>query len=282
MIFALVFLIFAPFFVGFFALCFMSKRKKTGVLLFHRISKKMPLSLSQISVKQFEIFCEELSFSQKKSVTFSNFSMRNDEVCISFDDGHKSVFTLAFPVLKRYGFTATVFVASAIIDGEKVEDFYSTNEMMNAENLLELSQNGWEIASHGVKHLDFTLLDDKNLREELLFSKEKLQNLTKKNVSALSFPYGSWNERTIKIAKECEYKKFSVYRKHKFADGKNIIPATAIYPFDNKKDMKNKISGEICGLTKLTSIIVPHFAKGTPIFFWNKHYNLNANKTKLT
>ena len=248
----LIIILLIPFFVGATVFIFSQKTKKTGVLLFHRISKGFPKSLSQVGIKQFENFCKEIKKSGK-------------DVCIAFDDGHQSVFDLAFPILKKYNFTAMVFV----ITGKEISDFYNTKNMMNAENIKEMSDNGFEIGSHTVGHLDLTLLDETDLRNELLNSKTYLEDITRKTISALSFPYGSWNEKVVKIAEECGYKKFIVYRGHKFADGNKIIPATAIYPFDNF----DKISGEMKGITKALSDIVPHFAKGTPIFFWNRLYN---------
>ncbi|MDR0303954.1 MAG: polysaccharide deacetylase family protein [Chitinispirillales bacterium] len=262
-----------PFFIGLILLCFSQKSKKTGVLLFHRISKKHPKSLSQISAKQLYKFCEQICLSSKKAVVFSQYSMQSENnISIVFDDGDKSVFDIAYPILKKYNLTATVFIASGIIENEKIDDFYSTKNMMSAENIKELSDFGWEIASHGVRHLDLTLLDENDLYGELVHSKAKIEKLTGKPVSALSFPYGSWNEKIVKTAQNCGYEKFAVYRKHKFADEKKIIPATAVYPFDNSEGIKRKISGEINGITKATSLIVPHFAKGTPMFFWNKLY----------
>ena len=289
MIFAALALLLAPLIVGLFAGLFAPKSKDVGVLLFHRISKGLPLSLSQVSARQFEFFCAELARSQKRAVAFSQFTSPKDEVCICFDDGHKSVFEFAYPIIKKYGLTATVFAASGIIGKEKIEDFYSTKNMMTADNLRELSQNGWEIGSHGVRHLDLTLLDDEALAWELLNSKKELQNAIfgrdkadrAENgdkaclVCTISFPYGGWNERVIERAKEFGYEKFSVYRKHGLADGKTIIPATAIFPFDDKKDIKAKISGEIGGLTYVLSSLVPHFAKGTPMFFWHGLYGFN-------
>ena len=267
------FVVFLPFFTGLTVLCFSQKSKKTGVLLFHRISKNYPKSLSQVSVKQFEKFCKEIALSQKKTVNFSDFSMENNDICIVFDDGDKSIYDFAFPVLKKYNLTATIFIASGIIANKKITDFYNTKNMMTAENIKEMSDNGFEIASHSAVHLDLTLLDENDLRKELLNSKKELEKLTGKSVPALSFPYGSWNEKAITIAEECGYKKFAVYRKHKFADGKKIIPATAVYPFDNSDGIKHKISGKIKGTVKALSIVIPHFAKGTPVFFWHKLYN---------
>ena len=249
MIKAVLVFIFLPLLVGITALCFSGKRKKVEFILFHRISKKFPNSLSEVSVKQFENFCKEV---------------KDNKVNIAFDDGHKSVYDLAFPILKKYNLTATAFVASGIISGEKIDDFYSTKDMMSAENLLELSANGWEIASHSVHHLDLTLLSESDLLSELENSKKDLENLIGKPVKSLSFPYGKRNRKVIEAAKKCGYENFAIY-------GENSI---AVLPFDNKNDYKSKISGEISGLTKVIATIIPHFAKGTPMFFWNKLYRL--------
>ena len=283
MIFTVLPVLLLPLAVGIFAgSFFVRKRKETGVLLFHRISSGSPLSLSQVSKKQFETFCRLLAESKKKTVLFSQFHSSKDEVCVCFDDGHKSVFELAFPILKKFGFKATVFAAGGAGVGEKIKDCYSTANMMSAADLKELCECGWEIASHGVGHLDLTLIDDKTLKYELLRSKEILEEICQKKTAALSFPYGSWNARVFEAAKACGYEKFTAYRKHKFCDSKTIFPSTAVYPFDDKKDLARKISGEIGGLTLALSLLVPHFAKGTPIFFGSKSYEWKRLKMKET
>lgn len=245
-------LIFVPFIVGLTAFCFSGKPKKIEFILFHRISTGIPKSLSEVSVKQFEKFCKEVG---------------KNKVKIIFDDGHKSVFDSAFPILKKYNLTATVFIPGGIISGEKIDDFYSTENMMSAENIKELSKNGWEIASHSVHHLDLTLLSDEDLLNELNNSKKDLGNLTGKSVKSFSFPYGKCNKKVIEVAKNCGYEKFAIYGKNSFA----------VLPFDDMYDMKSKISGEIKGLTKILATTIPHFAKGTPVFFWNKLYNFRKN-----
>lgn len=40
-------------------------------------------------------------------------------VMLSFDDGRKSVWTIAFPLLKKYGFSATVFLAPGIVRSDE-------------------------------------------------------------------------------------------------------------------------------------------------------------------
>lgn len=75
-------------------------------------------------------------------------------VVFSFDDGRLDTYTYAFPILKKYGFSATINVTTDFIDHpEKYTNFKSANNRaMNWEQVLDLYQNGWEIASHGHTH----------------------------------------------------------------------------------------------------------------------------------
>jgi peptidoglycan/xylan/chitin deacetylase (PgdA/CDA1 family) len=66
-------------------------------------------------------------------------------VTLSFDDGLSSVYTDAFPVLKRYGQRATVGIVSNRVTSR--DDNY-----MDVSRVLELQKNGWEVASHGLTH----------------------------------------------------------------------------------------------------------------------------------
>jgi peptidoglycan/xylan/chitin deacetylase (PgdA/CDA1 family) len=113
-----------PLIIGLAALCFLGKRKLVGIILFHRISENFAKSLSEISIKQFEEFCKMVSRSDKKMVHFSDYLMQSpNNICIAFDDGHKSVFDFAFTVMKKYNLIATVFVASGMVSDEKIDDF---------------------------------------------------------------------------------------------------------------------------------------------------------------
>lgn len=75
-------------------------------------------------------------------------------VVFSFDDGRLDTFTNAFPVLNKYGFTATVNITTDFINNpHNYKNFKSAGNMaMTWDEILTLQENGWEIASHAHTH----------------------------------------------------------------------------------------------------------------------------------
>ena len=65
-------------------------------------------------------------------------------VSFTFDDGIVSAHQTAFPVLKSRGQVATAGIVAGMLG--------TNDDYMNARQVRELEQNGWEIASHGLTH----------------------------------------------------------------------------------------------------------------------------------
>lgn len=75
-------------------------------------------------------------------------------VSFTFDDGRRDNFTYAYPIMKKYGISGTLFCTTGYIDGtwQKDESWHSAGEPIRLNELKELKKNGWEIALHGDKH----------------------------------------------------------------------------------------------------------------------------------
>lgn len=101
-------------------------------------------------------------------------------ITFAFDDGYESVYELAFPILSRYDFPATVFVITSTI---------GQPGYLSLEQLKTLYENGWEIASHSISHPHLSQLDDKQLLVEIKDSKRTLKELGF-TVYSFSPPYG--------------------------------------------------------------------------------------------
>ena len=69
-------------------------------------------------------------------------------VMISIDDGYRSVYNVAYPILKKYGFGATLFV---YIDYVGV-----SSKALTWDLLRELKREGFYIGSHSVAHSDLS------------------------------------------------------------------------------------------------------------------------------
>ena len=119
-------------------------------------------------------------------------------VSFTFDDGQKSVYTLARPILAAKGVPATFFIETAPLNGGETWT-------VNWSQLKELQDSyGWEVGSHSVNHPYLTKTSDQTLDYELKKSREDLESHGLK-VKAFATPYGDYDLRVVSyIAKYYE------------------------------------------------------------------------------
>lgn len=133
----------------------------------------------------------------------------DNEFCITFDDGFESVYAVAYPALRQRGLSAIVYIPTASI-GKTI----TWNErlavrlepVMTAGQIKELANDCFEIGSHTVSHPMLTKLSDEDLRRELIDSKQLLEDITGREVTSLSYPYGDYDQRVLDACLEAGYR----------------------------------------------------------------------------
>lgn len=105
-------------------------------------------------------------------------------VVLTFDDGFKSVFDQALPVLKEHGFTASFFIPN---------DFVGREHMMDRSDLQVLVAEDMEIGAHSVSHCDLTQADPDVLLHELAAGRQQLEQILQLPVTSLAYPFGYQN-----------------------------------------------------------------------------------------
>lgn len=121
-------------------------------------------------------------------------------IFITLDDGYRNNLNVydIFQRVKNNQFvpTATIFVIS---------DFIGGRNRLSYTDLKRLSDSGlFSIQSHTATHPDLTKTTDFN--HELKDSKEKIENITEKEVMVISYPYGNTDAKVI-----AEVKKYYLY-----------------------------------------------------------------------
>ena len=116
---------------------------------------------------------------------------------ITFDDGFAGNYRYAFPMLQRYGFTATFFVVS-----NKMGD----PNMLHWRELDEMARHGMTIGSHTANHCLLSTLDQHRTRSELAESKQRIEQQLGRTVHYLSLPSGDSNRWYPRVAEECGYR----------------------------------------------------------------------------
>lgn len=113
---------------------------------------------------------------------------RDKLVILTFDDGYVTFYTKAWPILKQYNFSATVYVITGYVG------IYPN--YLNWEQSKELSLNGMEIGCHTMTHPSLPTLDESGLIQQINASKSVLEQ-NGFTVDAFCYPSGQYNNKTI-------------------------------------------------------------------------------------
>jgi len=111
----------------------------------------------------------------------------NNFVVLTFDDGYLDFYTNALPVLRKYDFTATVFLPTVFIGNRKPG--LVGKKHLDWNHVWELQQQGIDFGSHTIHHRQLWKIKDTELKFELKESKEIIEQKIGKTVEAFSYPY---------------------------------------------------------------------------------------------
>lgn len=113
-------------------------------------------------------------------------------IIITFDDGYRDHYENAFPLLRKYGDTATFFIFTQPVDENNVD--YLSWDMVK-----EMHQAGMEFGSHSYRHSDLRGRDVDFLVYEILASKEAIEERIGEPVRFFCYPSGRYDALTIKV-----------------------------------------------------------------------------------
>jgi peptidoglycan/xylan/chitin deacetylase (PgdA/CDA1 family) len=114
-------------------------------------------------------------------------------VVLTFDDGFADFYTEALPVLKQYGFVATLYVVTAFLNGTSRwlnSEGEATRSMLTRDQLIEISTYGIECGAHSHCHPQLDILPRSAARDEIVQSKRLLEHSLGRSVLSFAYPYG--------------------------------------------------------------------------------------------
>ena len=125
-------------------------------------------------------------------------------VCVTFDDGYRDNYTLAYPLLKRFGVPFTIYVTTGFIDNRLPMWWYPEQQLgLSTVELKALDADPLcTIGAHTVSHPKLDTLSYEEQYKEIADSKLELERLLGHPVQHFSFPHGAHNEDTLSICRE--------------------------------------------------------------------------------
>ncbi|MEW9052254.1 MAG: polysaccharide deacetylase family protein [Neobacillus sp.] len=174
---------------------------KVPILVYHFIDEYKGLGSKELYVTP-ENFEQQMVYLRNHGFTLLTFERWQDidkvtkPIFITFDDGYKNNLN-AFTIFQKqktdkFQPTATIFVIS---------DYIGQPIRLSQSEIKEMVDSGIiSFQSHTATHPDLTKIKD--YEYELRESKDKIQKITGKPVIALSYPYGTWNNKVVEETKK--------------------------------------------------------------------------------
>lgn len=130
---------------------------------------------------------------------------------LTFDDGFRGVREYGLPVLGELGWPFSIFLVSDLIGGQDVWTREAnpdsvTYPLLDKDEILDMQQRGVSFHSHTCNHPSLTTLDETQLADQLVASRQTLSQLLGQDVSYLAYPFGHVDERVETAAWAAGYR----------------------------------------------------------------------------
>lgn len=130
-------------------------------------------------------------------------------IVITFDDGYRDLKRYAFPVLRRLGLVATVFLVSALAGKSNRWDNHLSGPLvplLSWEDIRCAQGEGICFGSHTSTHRHLVELESDEAREEIMRSKRTIEEKLGNPVDFFSYPYGYFDARIKRWVEESGYR----------------------------------------------------------------------------
>lgn len=119
-------------------------------------------------------------------------------VSIHFDDGWRSAYENAVPILNAQGFKSTNFIVSGRLNP-------NYPGYIQSPELLALQAQGHEIGAHTRTHPDLTTLSTSQMQNEIVGSRNDLTDIGITPVNFFAYPYGAYNTQTKSVVQNAGF-----------------------------------------------------------------------------
>ena len=230
--------------IGFF--CWISDKYVVPIIVYHHIDGEAKLELTTVSPQSFETQMayiknhgyHVLRFDELVEAIRQNKKPLKKSVVITFDDGNEDNFTHAFPVLKKYGFSAIFFLPT---------DLIGTEQFMTWDQVRVMAQSGMEIGSHTRTHIYLpTYPSFDKVKEEIEGSKRILEEKLGIKIDYFCYPSGGFDEEVKGLLKQAGYKGACTTNRGRNRWNKDVYELKRIRMKDNNISMFDlwaKLSG---------------------------------------
>jgi len=187
---------------SFFVYIFFNKLNNASILMYHSIGnddnfftvseKDLEKQLAYLKNKKYNV----VKLSELVSMIKNKENIKNC-ISITFDDGYQNNYEAVFPILKKYNFPATIFLATGSISGE-----LNNLKMLSKKQILEMRDSGLvDFMPHTHSHVKLHTLPIDEVIKEINTSKGEVEEITGNKANIFAYPKGRFNDDVLNFLK---------------------------------------------------------------------------------
>lgn len=162
-------------------------------------------------------------------------------ILITFDDGLKDNLDTAYPILKKYKFTAINFIDTGQVTKKNSKTIVTVHDLQKGCDVFDFQSHTYNFHQRNEKGEAYLVSEtQKEIQKDIGIS---LVNLNKKN-PIFSYPYGEYDDETIKALEQFNIIMAFTTEGNDVRPGMDLykIPRKDILPDDTIEDFKKKIN----------------------------------------
>ena len=236
---------------------------KLVIIYYHEIVDSHGYSYQKKDIGNFEMEMRYLFEHRDKYKIISfkdflngNYSLSKTNLIISFDDGFRSVLENAHPILEKYGFPYSIYLATSYVDKDS---------FLSLKDIVFLKRSGLvEFEAHTHNHIDCKRAPLSKIEDEINLSNEYFQTHIGEKPNVFCYPYGKFSLKTQKFFLKNDFYDLmlgSFYGTIK-KRSKRTLPRVGISNNDSLKTFVRKIDGKLNfkgKLQKLRTILFKNY-----------------------
>ncbi|MCR5665029.1 MAG: polysaccharide deacetylase family protein [Oscillospiraceae bacterium] len=212
------------------------------IIYYHNVVKEDGFSYQRITADHFEGQMRYIAEHGYRTLFFSELEQPLPErpLIVSFDDGFRSVFENAAPILHEYSIRSNIYLPTAYIGQD--------SHFMDWDMVRKLRDSGeFEMQAHTHTHADIRTMSAAQLSEEIADSDRLFREELGSVPQAFCMPFGVWNYASLKRLKnEGRYRYLlGSHYGRALLNGREpmLLPRIGISQDDNLDVFRGKISG---------------------------------------
>lgn len=186
------------------------------ILMLHRVveqrsdePKQRELEITPHFLEQtIETYRQEgyifVSIDEVCSIIKSSKRPKQPFVCLTFDDGYKDNYDIAYPILKQHEVPFAIYVTTGFVDNKLPMWWYPDQQLgLSRDELIAFDREPLcTIGAHTVSHPKLNTLTLEEQRKEIIDSKTTLEQWLGHPIHHFSYPHGAYNEKSLQIVKK--------------------------------------------------------------------------------